>query len=115
MVSGELSYHPADPAYLGIYRARAPGLDHSSDWPPDSSALTLYANNFGKEAIATTADTGTMAVTQIVQNVTTIVNEAVKWITSYVGAITSNPLILTFVLLLIVGMGVGLIRRLVRV
>lgn len=115
MVSGELSHHPADPAYLGIYRARAAGLDHPSDWPPDSSALTLCAIILRKEVIATTADTGTMAVTQIVQNVTTIVNEAVKWITSYVGAITSNPLILTFVLLLIVGMGVGLIRRLVRV
>lgn len=42
-------------------------------------------------------------------------NEAVTWITSYVGAITSNPLILLFVLLLIAGMGVGLIRRLVRI
>lgn len=56
-----------------------------------------------------------MSVSQIVQNVTTIVTEAVTWITTYVGAITSNPLILTFVLLLIVGMGIGLIRRLVRV
>lgn len=56
-----------------------------------------------------------MSVSQLVTNVTIIVNEAVKWIASYVGAITDNPLILTFVLLLIVGMGVGLIRRLVRV
>ena len=56
-----------------------------------------------------------MSVSQIVTNVTTIVNEAVTWIGAYVGAITANPLILTFVLLLIVGMGVGLIRRLVRV
>lgn len=56
-----------------------------------------------------------MSVSQIVENVTTIVSGAVKWITAYVGAITANPLILTFVLLLIVGMGVGLIRRLVRI
>lgn len=56
-----------------------------------------------------------MSVAQIVENVTTIVTGAVTWITSYVGAITTNPLILTFVLLLIAGMGVGLIRRLVRV
>ena len=56
-----------------------------------------------------------MPVSEIVGQVTTIVNEAVKWIMAYVGAITSNPLILTFVLLLIVGMGVGLIRRLVRI
>lgn len=44
-----------------------------------------------------------------------MVTGAVGWITSYVGAITSNPLILGFVILLIVGMGVGLIRRLIRV
>lgn len=69
---------------------------------------------FRKEENATTASSP-MPVSEIVSDVTTIVNEAVKWITSYVGAITSNPLILTFVLLLIVGMGVGLIRRLVRV
>lgn len=56
-----------------------------------------------------------MSVSQIVTNVTTIVNESVKWIGTFVGAITDNPLILTFVLLLIVGMGVGLIRRLVRI
>lgn len=56
-----------------------------------------------------------MAVSEIVGDVTTIVTESTKWITSYTGAITGNPLILTFVLLLIVGMGVGLIRRLVRI
>lgn len=56
-----------------------------------------------------------MSVAQIVENVSTIVTGAVDWIAQYVGAITTNPLILTFVLLLIVGMGVGLIRRLVRV
>lgn len=56
-----------------------------------------------------------MAVSEIVGNVTTIVSETSKWITTFVNSITSNPLILTFVLLLIVGMGVGLIRRLVRV
>lgn len=71
--------------------------------------------NLRKEENATTAESGSMAVSAIVQNVTTIVTEAVKWITSFVGAITSNPLILTFVLLLIVGMGVGLVRRLVRI
>jgi hypothetical protein len=31
-----------------------------------------------------------------------------------VGAITSNPLILAFVIVAFVGLGVGLIRRLVR-
>lgn len=77
--------------------------------------MSLFAyNTFRKEENATTT-TSAMSVSAIVGNVTTIVNEAVGWIGSYVGAITDNPLILTFVLLLIVGMGVGLIRRLVRV
>lgn len=58
--------------------------------------------------------TTTATVSTILTNVTSVVTEAVTWITSYVGAITSNPLILTFVILSIAGMGVGLIRRLIR-
>lgn len=56
----------------------------------------------------------TATVSTILSNVTAVVTEAVDWIGSYVGAITSNPLILTFVILSIAGMGVGLIRRLIR-
>lgn len=56
-----------------------------------------------------------MTVSSIVSNVTTLVNEAVKWVGSFVGAITSNPLILTFVIVAFVGLGVGLIKRLVKV
>lgn len=70
--------------------------------------------NFRKEVNATTADSGAMSVSGIVGSVTTIVTEATKWITSFVNVVTSNPLILTFVLLVIVGMGVGLVRRLMR-
>lgn len=58
--------------------------------------------------------TSTATVSTILTNVTSVVTEAVSWIGSYVGAITSNPLILTFVILSIAGMGVGLIRRLIR-
>lgn len=58
--------------------------------------------------------TTTATVGTILTNVTSVVTESVNWITSFVGAITSNPLILTFVILSIAGMGVGLIRRLIR-
>ena len=59
--------------------------------------------------------TPAVTVSTIVTNVTTLVTEAVKWIGSFVGAITSNPLILTFVIVAFVGLGIGLIKRLVRV
>ena len=57
----------------------------------------------------------TTTVATIVSNVTSLVTEAVKWVGSFAGAITSNPLILTFVIVAFVGLGVGLIKRLVRV
>lgn len=57
----------------------------------------------------------TTTVATILGNVTSLVTEAVKWVGSFAGAITSNPLILTFVIVAFVGLGVGLIKRLVRV
>lgn len=57
----------------------------------------------------------TVTIATIVGNVTTLVTEAIKWVGSFVGAITSNPLILMFVIVAFVGLGVGLIKRLVRV
>lgn len=56
-----------------------------------------------------------VTVATIASNVSSIVTEAVKWVGSFVGAITSNPLILMFVIIAFVGLGVGLIKRLVRV
>lgn len=56
-----------------------------------------------------------MTVSTIVTNVTTLVTEAVKWVGSFIDVITSNPLILTFVIVSFVGLGVGLIKRLVKV
>lgn len=50
----------------------------------------------------------------IITAVTSIVTASIGWVTSFVGAITSNPLILMFVVLAFVGLGVGLIRRLIR-
>lgn len=55
-----------------------------------------------------------VAIASILSNVTAFVTEAIKWVGSFVGAITSNPLILSFVIVAFVGLGVGLIRRLVR-
>ena len=57
----------------------------------------------------------TVTITTILTNVSSLVTEAVKWVASFVGAITSNPLILMFVIVAFVGLGVGLIKRLVRV
>lgn len=50
----------------------------------------------------------------ILTNVGTIVTQAITWVGSFVGAITGNPLILMFVLVSFVGLGVGLLRRLIR-
>lgn len=57
----------------------------------------------------------TVTIATIVGNVSTLVTEAIKWVGSFVGAITSNPLLLMFVIVAFVGLGVGLIKRLVRV
>lgn len=50
----------------------------------------------------------------IVADVGTIVTAASGWISTYVGAITTNPLLEMFVVVSFVGLGVGLIRRLIR-
>lgn len=50
----------------------------------------------------------------IITNVTALVTAAITWVTSFVTAITDNPLILMFVIISFVGLGVGLIRRLIR-
>lgn len=50
----------------------------------------------------------------ILSAITSIVTEAITWITSFVGAITGQPLLLLFVIIAFVGLGVGLIRRIIR-
>lgn len=55
-----------------------------------------------------------VTVASILTDVTSIVTSAVSWIGSFVGAITSNPLLLMFVIVAFVGLGVGLIRRLIK-
>lgn len=50
----------------------------------------------------------------LLTDVGSIVTQAVTWIGQYAGAITSNPLIEMFVIVGFVGLGVGLIKRLIR-
>lgn len=60
--------------------------------------------------------TGSTAVTMttIMTSVGTIVTESIKWVGEFATAITGNPLLLAFVLVSFVGLGVGLIRRMIR-
>lgn len=58
--------------------------------------------------------TSTVTIASIVGDISTIVTSSVSWVGSFVGAITANPLILMFVIIGFVGLGVGLIKRLVR-
>lgn len=50
----------------------------------------------------------------ILSDVTLFVTEAIDWITAFVGVITAQPLLLMFVIVAFVGLGVGLIKRLIR-
>lgn len=56
----------------------------------------------------------TVTVATIIANVTTIVTEAIKWVGQFVTVISANPLLLMFVIMGFVGLGVGLIKRIVR-
>lgn len=60
------------------------------------------------------ATTAGYALSNLMTDITSFVTAAISWITSYVGAITSNGLILGFVIVAFVGMGVGLINRLIK-
>ena len=56
----------------------------------------------------------TTAITTILSAATALVTEAIKWIGQFVIAITSNELLLLFVVVAFVGLGVGLIKRIIR-
>lgn len=49
----------------------------------------------------------------ILSTISSVVTSAISWIGSFVGAITSNPLLLLFVVVAFVGLGVGLIKRII--
>lgn len=52
----------------------------------------------------------------IISNITSVVTAAISWVTSFVGAITAegNELLLLFVIVAFVGLGVGLLSRLMH-
>ncbi len=54
------------------------------------------------------------SVATIIGQAGDIVTEALSWVTETVTTITGSPLIMTFVLVAFVGLGVGLIRRMIR-
>lgn len=53
----------------------------------------------------------------IIDNITSMVTAAVDWVSSFLGMITTsgNELLLIVFLLPIVGVGIGLLRRLVKI
>lgn len=50
----------------------------------------------------------------ILSAIGSIVTSAISWVGSFVTTITSNPLILLFVIVAFVGLGVGLLSRLLH-
>ena len=67
-----------------------------------------------KEGILTPSTPAVGSLAAIISDIGSLVTGSVTWIGSFVGAITSNPLILMFVIVGFVGLGVGLIKRLTR-
>lgn len=61
----------------------------------------------------TTPSAGSLAA--ILADAGSMVTSSVTWIGSFIDAITSNPLLEAFVIVSFVGIGIGLIQRLVRV
>lgn len=87
---------------------------YDSDHPRlDPYRINFFLRIFCKGGVLTTATVGTLAA--ILADAGSMVTSSVTWIGSFVGAITSNPLIEAFVIVSFVGLGVGLIQRLTRV
>ena len=55
------------------------------------------------------------ALSNMITDIGSLVTGAVSWVSSFVGAITSNGLILGFVLVALIGTGIGVINRLIHV
>lgn len=55
----------------------------------------------------------TMTLAEVLSACTSVVTEAISWVSAMVTCITSNPLLLIFVVVAFVGLGVGLIRRII--
>jgi hypothetical protein len=55
------------------------------------------------------------AISNMISDIGSFVTGAVGWVGSFVGAITDNPLILGFVLVALIGTGIGVVNRLIHV
>ncbi len=62
-----------------------------------------------------TASETAYSISTMMTDIGSWVTASITWIQSFVGAITDNKLILGFVLVALIGTGVGLINRLIRV
>lgn len=59
-------------------------------------------------------DIDAITLSAILTDIGSIVTSAITWMTSFMTFITDNPLVLLMVLVPLVGLGVGLIARLLR-
>lgn len=50
----------------------------------------------------------------ILSAITSVVTSAVSWIGSFIGVVTANPLVMLFVIVAFVGLGIGLLSRLIH-
>lgn len=55
-----------------------------------------------------------MTMADILTSITSIVTSAISWLTQVVTAVTSQPILLLFVVFGFVGTGIGIFRRLTR-
>ena len=55
------------------------------------------------------------SIASMISDIGSFVTGSVSWVGSFVGAITGNPLILGFVLVALIGTGIGVITRLIHV
>ena len=67
-----------------------------------------------KEGILTPSTPAVGSLAAIINDIGSLGTGSVTWIGKFVGAITDNPLILMFVIIGFVGLGVGLIGRIIR-
>lgn len=60
-------------------------------------------------------ETTAITISTVLTEVGNVVSSGIEWIGDYLTVITSNPVLLLFVIVPFVGLGIGLLRRLMRV
>lgn len=54
-----------------------------------------------------------VTLTNILSNVSSVVTSALSWATSVVTFITANPIVMVFVIIPLVGLGIGMVKRMI--